>query len=76
MYVEHRGVKRLKAFKRIFLNEGESLESSMKIAIKDLQSWDLNESKYVIKPGDYSIHLGTSSQDFIFTSNIKLLSLN
>ena len=74
LYIEHKGIKKLKAFKRIFLNQGESLKSYMKVAITDLQSWDLNENKYVIVPGDYSIHLGTSSRDLLFTSNIKLLS--
>ena len=72
LYIEENGIKKLKAFKRIFLNKDESLESSMKVAIKEFQSWDTNENKYIVKPGDYSIHLGTSSQDFLFTRNIKV----
>ena len=44
----------------------------MKVAIKEFQSWDTNENKYVVKPGEYGIHLGTSSQDFLFTRNIKV----
>ena len=72
LYIEQNGIKKLKAFKRIFLNKDESLESTMKVAIKDFQSWDLIENKYVVKTGDYRIHLGTSSQDFVFTSNIKV----
>ena len=35
---------------------------------------DLNKNKYVIFPGDYSVHLGTSSKDLLFTENIRLLS--
>ena len=72
LYIEQNGIKKLKAFKRIFLNKDESLESFMKVAIKDFQSWDLIENKYVVKTGDYRIHLGTSSQDFVFTNNIKV----
>ena len=72
LYVEENGIKKLKAFKRIFLNKDESLESSMKVAIKEFQSWDTDKNKYVVKPGDYGIHLGTSSQDFLFTRNIKV----
>ena len=74
LYIEHKGIKKLKAFKRIFLNQGESLKSYMKVAITDLQSWDLNKNKYVVSPGDYIVHLGTSSKDLLFTENIKLLS--
>ena len=72
LYIEQNGIKKLKAFKRIFLNKDESLESTMKVAIKDFQSWNLIENNYVVKTGDYRIHLGTSSQDFVFTSNIKV----
>ena len=72
LYIEEDGIKKLKAFKRIFLNKDESLESSMKVAIKEFQSWDTNKNKYVVEPGDYGIHLGTSSQDFLFTRNIKV----
>ena len=52
----------------------ESIESSLDVAIKDLQSWDLNKNKYVVSPGDYIVHLGTSSKDLLFTEKIKLLS--
>ena len=72
LYIEQNGIKKLKAFQRIFLNKDESLESFMKVAIEDFQSWDLIENKYVVKTGDYRIHLGTSSKDFVFTSNIKV----
>ena len=72
LYIEQNGIKKLKAFRRIFLNKDESLETTMKVAIKDFQSWDIIENEYVVKTGDYRIHLGTSSQDFVFTSNIKV----
>ena len=72
LYIEQKGIKKLKTFKRNYLNKDEKLETTMKVAIKDFQSWDLIENKYVVKTGDYRIHLGTSSQDFVFTSNIKV----
>ena len=74
LYIENQGIKKLKAFKRVFLNGNESIEASLEVAITDLQSWDLNKNKYVVSPGDYSVHLGTSSKDLLFTENIKLLS--
>jgi len=72
LYIEQNGIKKLKAFQRIFLNKDESLESFMKVAIEDFQSWDLIENKYVVKTGDYRIHLGTSSKDFVFANKIKV----
>ena len=74
LYIENQGIKKLKAFKRVFLNGNESIEASLEVAITDLQSWDLNKNKYVVSPGDYSVHLGTSSKDLLFTQKIKVLS--
>ena len=39
-----------------------------------MENVDLNKNKYVVSPGDYSVHLGTSSKDLLFTQKIKLLS--
>ena len=41
LYIEDKKIKKLKAFKRIFLDKGESLDSSLKIAVSALKSWDI-----------------------------------
>ena len=37
LYIENQGIKKLKAFKRVFLNGNESIEASLEVAITDLQ---------------------------------------
>ena len=72
LYIEDKKIKKLKAFKRIFLDKGESLDSSLKIAVSALKSWDIVKEDYTVLPGVYSAHLGTSSQDIIFTTPFNL----
>ena len=48
LYVENGGVKKLKDFKRIFLNKNESFSSILKVPISELRVWDENTERYVI----------------------------
>ena len=67
VYIEHSGVKKLKSFKRIFLESKESSEIFFKIPISDLEQWDSLENQFSIYKGEYTIHLGTSSSDLPFS---------
>ena len=68
-YIEYNGVKKLKAFKRIFLDQNESSKTFFKIPISDLGLWDSLENKFSVPKGQYIIHLGTSSADLLFSKN-------
>ena len=68
-YIEYNGVKKLKAFKRIFLNPKESSKTFFKIPVSDLDLWDSFENKFSVPKGQYIIHLGTSSADLLFSKN-------
>jgi beta-glucosidase len=68
-YIEYNGVKKLKAFKRIFLDPKESSKTFFKIPISDLDLWDSLENKFSVPRGQYIIHLGTSSADLLFSKN-------
>tara|TARA_B100000212_G_scaffold332472_1_gene300783 strand:- start:583 stop:1317 length:735 start_codon:yes stop_codon:yes gene_type:complete len=68
-YIEYNGVKKLKAFKRIFLDSKESSKTFFKIPISDLDLWDSLENKFSVPRGQYIIHLGTSSADLLFSKN-------
>ena len=72
LYVEHEGVKKLKDFKRIFLKKNESFQTSLKVPVVEIKSWDVGENKYLVYPGKYIIGLGVSSQDFLHSETIVI----
>ena len=72
LYVENGGVKKLKDFKRIFLDKHESFSSILKVPISELRVWDENTERYVINSGTYAINLGTNSQEFFFSETIEI----
>ena len=59
--------KELKGFEKIELNPGESKTVSFKITPKMLEFTGIKMEK-VLEPGDYTVKIGTSSQDYLETT--------
>ena len=57
-----RPVKELKGFQKIFLRKGESKTVSFTIGVNDLKYFNY-DLKYVAEPGEFRVHIGTSSAD-------------
>ena len=57
-----RPVKELKAFKRVFLKNGESTEVTFDITPEMLQCFGA-DNKWTVEPGDFTIMVGSSSAD-------------
>ena len=57
-----RPVKELKAFKRIFLKNGESTDVTFDITPEMLQCFGA-DNKWTVEPGDFTIMVGSSSAD-------------
>ena len=57
-----RPVKELKAFKRVFLKNGESTEVSFDITQEMLRCFDA-DNRWAVEPGDFTIMVGSSSAD-------------
>lgn len=57
-----RPVKELKGYKRIFLKKGETKEVFFDIDKSTLAFYDIN-MKYCVEPGDFTIMVGSSSDD-------------
>lgn len=55
-----RPVKELKAFKKIFLNPGESANVKFHLSVDDLKFYDLNLEK-IAEPGDFLFGIGKDS---------------
>ncbi|HVS93254.1 MAG TPA: glycoside hydrolase family 3 N-terminal domain-containing protein [Mucilaginibacter sp.] len=56
-------VKELKGFKRISVAQEGSEPVTIKIPVSDLQKWDLQKHGWRLYPGDYTLVLGSNSQD-------------
>jgi len=57
-----RPVKELKAFRKIFLKAGESMDVSFDLTADDLKYYN-HELDYVCEPGDFEILIGPNSRD-------------
>ena len=67
-----RPAKELKGFKKVFLQPGESKTVECDINVSDLAFYDEAQKKWIAEPGDYILQLGTSSQNILHSSVIKV----
>lgn len=66
-----RPVKELKGFSKIELNPGESKEVVLELSRDDFAFWDVPTNQWKIKPGNYEVKVGASSQQLKHTALIK-----
>ncbi|KAM3087056.1 hypothetical protein ACMFMG_001166 [Clarireedia jacksonii] len=52
----------LKGFSKVPIKAGETETVKIDVTVKDLGLWDIN-MKYVVEPGDFIVHIGSSSAD-------------
>jgi beta-glucosidase len=57
-----RPIKELKAFRKIYLEPGETESVAFEIAPEQLAFYDIH-MKFVVEPGEFEIMLGNSSRD-------------
>ena len=57
-----RPVKELKAFRKIFLKAGESVEVAFDLTTEDLKYYN-HDLDYVCEPGDFDVMIGPNSRD-------------
>jgi beta-glucosidase len=57
-----RPVKELKAFRKIFLKAGESIDVTFELTADDLKYYN-HDLDYVCEPGDFEIMIGPNSRD-------------
>ncbi len=70
--VVERAEKELKAFKKVNIAAGETVNVSLKIPVKDLAYYDVKTSKWVIEPGKYKLLAGTSSRGIEETTSVMV----
>jgi beta-glucosidase len=67
-----RAEKELKAFKKIRISAGETVDVSLNIPVKNLAYYDMKIKQWVVEPGKYKLLAGTSSKDIKESSTITV----
>jgi beta-glucosidase len=67
-----RPVKELKGFRKVYLNPGESKKVQIILAPKDFAFWDVNHKDWNAEPGEFTIMVGSSSNDIKKTAKVIL----
>ena len=69
--------KRLVGFQKVFLEPGQSLDVTITIdpsaTNHPMSVWDYCERDFVVKPGEYTVYLGTSSEDTPFKATVVVI---
>jgi beta-glucosidase len=62
--------KELKAFRKIFLDPGETNEVEMKLTEDDFKYYDDSQKKWVLEPGKFTLLVGNSSRNTPLSASI------
>ena len=68
--------KELKAFKKVFVKAGETVDVEIPLKYKDLAAYDERLKDWVVEPGVYEARLGTSSREIQLTGSFRLIAHN
>jgi beta-glucosidase len=63
--------KELKAFQKVFLQPGEQKNVTLKVKVQDMAFYSEKSNKWVIEPGEFILHIGTSDKDI--KSNLSIV---
>jgi beta-glucosidase len=69
---ERMPLKELKAFKRVYIVKGTEQSIRLSIPVSDLQKWDMNQNKWLLYPGEYTLLIGSNSRDSKLNSAVKI----
>ena len=67
-----RPVRELKAFRKVWLEPGESTTVAMTLDSRSFAYWSVVRSDWVVEAGDFEIAIGTSSRHLVATEVISL----
>lgn len=67
-----RPVKELKAYKKVFLQPGESRRLELKLPYRAFAFYDIESKAFVVEPGRFIISLGNSSDNCTLSGEVSL----
>ncbi len=62
----------LKGFKKEYILKGEEKRAQISINKNDLSVFDISQNKWILEPGEYTIEVGSSSEDIRLITQIEL----
>lgn len=62
----------LKAFSRVTLKAGETRKVVLKVPVRELRYWNVEEGCWSLEPGTIDLLVGSSSRDIRLTSSVKI----
>lgn len=65
-------LKELRGFKRVHIEKGQTEKVHINIPIDELKKWNANKHEWYFVKGDYSIYLGSNSDDQKLTSTFTI----
>ncbi len=65
-------LKTLRAFQRVHIQAGQSIQVQLQLPLQELAFWDVTRSKYVVETGAYDVLIGRSSSDIRLEQSIQI----
>lgn len=62
----------LRAFAKVPLEAGEEQEIHLHLTKRDFATYSVKEKQFITKPGIYQIHVGTSAENILYNTEVKL----
>ncbi len=62
----------LRAFQRVHVKAGESVQVQLELPIQELAFWDVTRNQYVVETGTYRLLMGCSSSDIRLETSIQI----
>ncbi|HLO59263.1 MAG TPA: glycoside hydrolase family 3 C-terminal domain-containing protein [Bacteroidales bacterium] len=67
-----RPIKQLRAFRRVFVPKGQTVEVTLPLKAEDLKYWDVNSNSFVLEKGNVHFFIGGSSVDEKISGDISV----
>lgn len=67
-----RPLKELKAYQKVFLAPGERKQVSLELDGQDLAFWNEAEDGWKVEPGEFLLHVGSSSRDLPLSASFNI----
>ena len=65
-------LKTLQSFKKVFIKKGNTMELKLALNKRSFSYWDIQEKNWIVRPGAYTISIGSSSEQIRLKKDILL----
>ncbi|WP_342645552.1 glycoside hydrolase family 3 C-terminal domain-containing protein [Mucilaginibacter sp. CSA2-8R] len=69
-----RAEKELKAFKKIMIRPGQTVNTVLNIPVSDLAYYDVKSKKWIAEAGTYTVNAGSSSRDIRKVADLQIIN--